>query len=476
MLTHYQKIVSPLPLVKEEPSSYLALTEQHLQVMWLEQKFFGPLKTSQGDPIEVISPGIWNTEAGPDFLKAHIRIGRHLYRGDVEIHLNDSGWRQHGHHCDPRYNGVILHLAFWEPARPLPINKENGQQPFSCYIDKCLTVPIHRILALVDFDLYPSKEFAGSGRCADQLFRTLPEPKMRDFFRSAAYWRLERKLLFLEHHFPDRPLQCAGGVAMALGYKHNATSFLELFLYLLPLRDLPRLELFAIALGCCGFLEEGRKTSWESSEYYQQLRLLWWGRKSEITHQTQLKLNRIRPLHHPVRRLYYLVQLLQDPNLETLWDTVLEQWDRPVPTDSKNPYRKLQDNFLQILPIYQDDYWDHHYTFEVKRQTKVLPSMGEDLKVHILLNTFLPLLYAKVKREGNPLQWERFQHFYASLHMTETSKSRYLHRRFFGEAQKEALWSEAQIAQGAYQLHHDFCIHFEASCEGCPFVERYKRL
>lgn len=473
MLDLYSKCLSSLPLVQEKKSDYFALTEQHLQVLWLEQKFFKQLKTTQGEIIEVISPGVWNKEAGPDFLKAHVRIRERDYRGDVEIHLQEGGWYQHGHHQDPRYNQVILHLAYWQPVRTLPINKENGQQAFAGYLDECLTLPMPHLLRLIDLDLYPSKTFAGSGRCAERLFRTLPETKTRELFQSAAYWRLERKGHFLEQHFSQRALQFAGGVAMALGYKQNAMSFLELFTYLLNYRDLPYEELLAIALGCCGFLEEGRQKKWEASAYYQQLRLLWWGRRDQMTLQVHLKLDHIRPLHHPIRRLAYLAHLLQDPQLENLWTLFLQEWENFLLQSDKN-FKKLKKILLERLPHYADAYWDHHFTFEQQAQDKHLPSLGTDLKMHILLNTYLPLLYAHLSLSGEHSYWKIFQDFYASLEVTMTSKSRYLQQRFFVDDKESAFLEEAQMAQGAYQLHHDFCIHFEASCEGCPFVDRYQ--
>jgi hypothetical protein len=475
MRTFYQQVISPLSIVQEDKKTYFPLTERHLQVLWLEQKFFSSLMTVQGEPIEVLSPGIWNTEAGPDFLKAHLRIGRHIYRGDVEIHLHDAGWYQHGHHQDPRYNQVILHVSYWPVVRPSLINTERGEQSFSCYLEGCLTVPLVRLTELIDFDLYPSKQFVGSGRCSGLLFSQLSDEQTNRLLQSAAYWRLERKLNFLEQHVKGRAWQFAAGIAMALGYKHNALAFLELFIYLLDFRDMPYEELLAIALGCCGFLEEGRKQNWGSSSYYQKLRFLWWGRRDQITHQAHLKLDRIRPLHHPVRRLVYLTYLLQDSQLETLWFLALDLW-KQFQKDPQQNFRKLKVQFLQILPLYPDSYWDYHFTFEEKAQRKILPSLGEDLKVHMLLNTYLPLLYATLREAGESLEWERFQRFYASLEVAFTSKSRYLHRRFFGEQQASDFLTQAQRMQGAYQLHHDFCVHFEASCEGCPFVARYQAL
>ncbi len=474
MFKLYRELIHPFnDEVKEEKTSYLPLTERHLQVLWLEQKCLTNLVTNQGDAIEVIAPGIWNREAGPDFLRAHLRIGQQDYRGDIEIHLHDSGWYQHGHHCDVRYNHVMLHLSYESSPRSLPINKENGQQVFSCYLDQSLTVSPSQLISLIDFDFYPSKQFLTSGRCAKELFQHLPDSQIYNLFQSAAYWRLEKKLNDLQLAHPTRSLQFACGIAMALGYRHNAKAFLELFLYLMHYRDLPYQELLAIALGCCGFLEEGRKSSWEESTYYQYMRSLWWGRKDQINYQALLKLNQIRPFHHPIRRLAYLVHFLQDSSLEQLWSKSLRIWETAI-DKPEIFFKQLREKLLNMIPHYQDAYWDNHYTFESQIQKKQLPCLGNELKQHILLNTTLPLIYATLKEAGNFQNWEKFQQFYASLENPQTSKSSYLHQRFFGNEKSEHWFSQAQMAQGAYQLHQDFCLHFEASCKGCPFVERYR--
>jgi hypothetical protein len=169
MLKLYQQIVSPCnPNVKEGKNHYRHVTERHLQIIWLEQKFLKNLVTSQGESIEIISPGIWNTEAGPDFLKTHLRIGQRDYRGDVEIHLHEGGWYHHGHHCDPRYNGVILHLSYSRSSGHLLRKKENGQQVYSCHLEESLNISTSDLFSLVDCDVYPSKVFSNSGRCAEQ--------------------------------------------------------------------------------------------------------------------------------------------------------------------------------------------------------------------------------------------------------------------------------------------------------------------
>ncbi len=70
-----------------------------------------PLCTSDGLSVRIFSPGRANRDGGPDFTGARIQIGGRLYAGDVEIHLTPQDWRRHGHHTDPHYNGVILHVV-----------------------------------------------------------------------------------------------------------------------------------------------------------------------------------------------------------------------------------------------------------------------------------------------------------------------------------------------------------------------------
>lgn len=451
----------PIPLSNpsccaEKAASYVLLTERHVQALWLEQKYFKNLYLSTGEKIEILSPGIWNTEAGPDFLKAHLRMSNQDWRGDIEIHLHEEGWKQHGHQDDDRYSNVILHLVFWENK-----NKRDHQFP-TAYLENQITIPVAKLVQRIDLELYPYHKFVGAGRCAKTVFNRFSEEETNAFFQSASYWRLGQKQQFLANRFSDENLQLVAGIAMALGYKHNAEAFLELFEVLLSYRDLPPDELFAIALGCCGFFEKEAITHWQTSLVYQNWRSLWWGYHDQVLHQTQLRLDHIRPLNHPVRRLAYLVKLLHDPYMERITATVFDCWREHC----EEPLR-LKQRLLDCIPTYQDPYWNFHYTFETEPKTKYLSLMGEDLKMAILINTILPLLYAKVENK------EAFQQLYGILPAAKANKSRYLQQRFFGNSSGKNLLKLAQMEQGAYQLHRDYCMHFEASCEGCPFYSSF---
>jgi hypothetical protein len=70
------------------------------------------LKTEQGTPFRVLYPGRPGGPAGPDFLDSVIETpGGERVTGDVELHVDAPDWYRHGHHGDPAYNGVILHVV-----------------------------------------------------------------------------------------------------------------------------------------------------------------------------------------------------------------------------------------------------------------------------------------------------------------------------------------------------------------------------
>ncbi|SCA63191.1 hypothetical protein SCG7086_AL_00260 [Chlamydiales bacterium SCGC AG-110-P3] len=470
----YSSLVDDTPnRLSEEKSHYSLITERHIQAVWLEQKYFRALKTTNNEPITVISPGIWNSEAGPDFLKAHLQIGDRLVRGDVEIHLNDDGWVQHGHHIDPRYDNVTLHVSLWNPRREHNITTSSGTVIACSHLQDHLTIPLARIVNLIDLDLYPYRRFVGSGRCSRIVFGKMNNAQLNIFFHSAAQWRLKQKQRHLASVIGDNTWQYAGGIAQAVGYKHNSRAFLDLFCELLPFHDLPEEELLAIGMGACGFFESSCEQRWGVSTTYRNLQALWWQHQPNTLFQLQLRLDHIRPLNHPVRRLAYLSKLLTDPATPDLRQRLLYTW-RSLwqPTPSKATERHLLASLLTIVPVYKDPYWNSHYTFGEQTETSDIPLMGQPLKKEILLNTGLPILYRDIAERSDPKEIAAFNAFYQTIRATPSSKAKYLRQRLFGEQQKGRMLRSASASQGALQLHRDFCIHYEASCEGCPFIDK----
>ena len=69
------------------------------------------MRTNKGELIDVIDPGLHNSNAGPDFFNAKIKIDGMLWVGNIEIHDKASDWFLHGHDKDSHYDNVILHVV-----------------------------------------------------------------------------------------------------------------------------------------------------------------------------------------------------------------------------------------------------------------------------------------------------------------------------------------------------------------------------
>ena len=90
----------------------MTYNESLLQYVWKHRLFDQRgLATTNGIPVEIIDAGMQNTDAGPDFFNAKIKIGDKLWAGNVEIHLSSADWERHGHHRNSAYNSVILHVV-----------------------------------------------------------------------------------------------------------------------------------------------------------------------------------------------------------------------------------------------------------------------------------------------------------------------------------------------------------------------------
>ena len=79
--------------------------ERLLHYVWKYKLYAAtPLITTEGRPVQVIDPGMQNTDAGPDFFNAKIKIDGTLWVGSVEIHDKSSDWLLHHHDTDKAYD------------------------------------------------------------------------------------------------------------------------------------------------------------------------------------------------------------------------------------------------------------------------------------------------------------------------------------------------------------------------------------
>ena len=85
--------------------------EMLYQYLWKYRLLSDRLATVDGRQVEVIYPGRLNSDAGPDFSGARLRIAGQEWCGNVEIHVKASDWFAHHHDRDAAYGNVILHVV-----------------------------------------------------------------------------------------------------------------------------------------------------------------------------------------------------------------------------------------------------------------------------------------------------------------------------------------------------------------------------
>jgi len=111
------------------PEKTQIISESFLRSLWNE-RFFSKLQlhTTSSLTIEILEYGILNNDSGPDFLNAKIKIGKVIYRGDVEFHTSTSAWNTHNHNRDKRYNSTILHVVLFHNAFSSPIKTKSDRE------------------------------------------------------------------------------------------------------------------------------------------------------------------------------------------------------------------------------------------------------------------------------------------------------------------------------------------------------------
>ena len=87
--------------------------ERLLHYTWKHKLLpLGQLRTTDGRLLEVVSPGLYNdSDAGPDFFNAKVKVDGMLWVGNVELHIKASDWYRHHHDKDSAYDSVVLHVV-----------------------------------------------------------------------------------------------------------------------------------------------------------------------------------------------------------------------------------------------------------------------------------------------------------------------------------------------------------------------------
>jgi hypothetical protein len=428
--------------------SKVEVGERLLVQIWKRQLVeAGKLVTESGERVQVVYLGRENNDRGPDFVGAIIATdGGGVLRGDIELHAKASGWKDHGHHRDPNYNEVILHVV-WEGDEAVAL--QNGKTVPTLSLRGCLKGSVDDVRYWADLPIVPSepccnaKQWLGDsemGRVLDEAGEERFRVKA-DYFESRMGMEPSSQVLYW-------------GIMGALGYTRNKDSFEELAcrLPLAVLEELCRgkrsqeqvLVLKALLLGKAGLLpgdgsgEVGR--IWDCLGDGETMSSSCW------------HVFRVRPKNHPARRLVGAAHLLARFMEIGLFEGVLQLVDET----SLGVMGLLESGFMVSSP---DPCFDSEHNL-----------IGRGRAREIVINIILPFAFAwaKANLQGNLA--ERVWALYGSYPKAgENGITRELAELLLGTGASE-LADSARRQQGLIHLHKTFCRQRE--CPSCPVARR----
>ncbi|MGZ8553770.1 MAG: DUF2851 family protein [Chitinophagaceae bacterium] len=348
------------------------MTERLLQFIWQFQYFNKTgLTTSGGETVQVIGPGLYNNNQGPDFSNAKILIGNTTWAGTIELHVKTSDWNKHKHQDDKNYNNVILHVV-WEDDR----SDNRGVLTAVPVLELKTRVP--KLLLQRYEELMRSPAFIP----CEESIATVRDITWNSWKERLVAERLLRKAGIVELYLKQNNYHWEETfwwmLAKNFGMKVNGEAF-EAIARSIPLTILAKHknqihQLEALLLGQAGLLEKDFE-----EDYPKLLQTEYIFLQSKYNLQPiQLPLFslRMRPGNFPTIRLAELAMLVHES--AHLFSKIKETV----------PAKKIK----QFFEVTANDYWHYHYQFDEASAFKKKRT-GTAIIDNIIINTVAPVLF-----------------------------------------------------------------------------------
>lgn len=360
------------------------MKEEFLHWLWKNLFFDGDsLCDREAGVIEIINPGEYNRDSGPDFFNTRLAIGGTEWAGNTEIHINASDWYRHGHHTDHAYDNVILHLVYNEDT---DVYSASGRRLITArpgfdtalwdnylgFVNNPMSLPCSGYIGMIDG------------------FR------VKHWLWSVAVERLERKSdevrEILAKTGNDWEETLYRLISRYFGFRVNTDPF-EMLATRLPLKVIRKhsdnlIQVEALLFGTAGLLDEALFREVVSDQYFLLLAREYRIMRSKYSLQPVdgwlWKYHRLRPANFPTVRLSQLAALLT--HSEGLFSRVLDC--------------RGHESLRQLLGVTASSYWNSHYQFG-KDVPVTAGRAGRQSVDLLIINAVAPLLfvYGKLRQQ-----------------------------------------------------------------------------
>ncbi len=362
---------------------FRCMREDLLHYIWKNGKIpFADLYTSRQKALQVISLGIHNHDAGPDFFHAHLVIDGQLWVGNVEIHVKSSDWYAHQHHIDSNYDNVILHVVWEEDTLVYTKKKEE--------------IPTLELINFIpDYILENYYKLFNSAKdnfinCERETY-SIDKFKFSIWLERLYFERLEEKSNELNRLLVEANNDWEKVLFILLlknfGLKLNSEAFLSLgrALEFGIFRKLSQnvFQLESVLFGLAGLLENASCKDKVLTQMQREYTYLSDKFRMKETSAQSPSFFRLRPANFPSIRLSQFANLYA--KRPQLFGNIMAV---------KEPAQ-----IYEIFNISASNYWKNHYVFgklSPKRKTKLTKSFINLL----LINTILPMIFCYSKWQG----------------------------------------------------------------------------
>jgi hypothetical protein len=427
------------------------IPEREVVRLWLKQLERRRTSiTTDGQSLDVLYPGRPSDSPGGDFRDAAVLVGDAVRHGCIEIHIRTSGWETHGHHLDPHYNCVVLHVVLQQDSNG-KTRLENGSIIPTLVLDKDLISIEHgEELPLPCIRAHTPN----LGECLEKL----GEIRLSN--------KVERFRMDIQTTDPEQALYA--GLLEALGYSKNKKPFLALARHA-PVQNFKFLagegsDLLSVQsrlLGLSGLLPSQRGLDQTSNDYLLELENGW--RESLLGQAmsfSEWDLFKVRPCNYPVRRIIALSDLI----LRFRRRGWLEGRRRVL---GNLMVRNSKVDLCTLLLVRSNGYWSSHYDFCLPQSTRRSWLLGRERAAEITINVILPFFIAWSKLRGENAFASALNNIYRKHPLCETNS---IHKHMLGQLKTgKALVNSCLRQQGLLHLYKAYCT--QARCVECLLIE-----